>query len=128
VKKLFAVYKANTQKHLIEQAEKTRCGNRRGETNKQTNMETQNLLTMKTMPAQPVKDHIASTHFTAITKPSEILFDGKPENWQEFEHHLLKKAENPTIRWNQELLNFNYWTQQHNHLTSWKVTSTSLKP
>jgi hypothetical protein len=46
---------------------------------KQTNMETQNLLTTKTAPAQPINDHRASSHFTVMTKPSEIIFDGKPE-------------------------------------------------
>jgi hypothetical protein len=69
-------------------------------------METQYLLTTKTMPTQPVNDHTASAHFTTMTKPSEILFDEKPKNWPEFEHHLLNEAENPTIGWNQELLNF----------------------
>jgi hypothetical protein len=73
---------------------------------KQTDMEIQNLLTTRTMPTQPVNDHTASAYFTTMTKPSEILFDEKPKNWPEFEHHLLNKAENPTIGWNQELLNF----------------------
>jgi hypothetical protein len=41
-----------------------------------------------------------------MTKPSDILFDGTPENWPEFEHHLLTEAKNQTIRWNQELTNF----------------------
>jgi hypothetical protein len=41
-----------------------------------------------------------------MTKPSEILFDRTPENWPEFEHHLLTEAENPTIRCNQEITNF----------------------
>jgi hypothetical protein len=45
-------------------------------------------------------------HFTAITKPCENLFDGTPENWPAFEHHLLKEGENPTMRWNQEITNF----------------------
>jgi hypothetical protein len=41
-----------------------------------------------------------------MTKPSEILFDGKPENWPEFKHHLLTETENSTMGWNQELTNF----------------------
>jgi hypothetical protein len=41
-----------------------------------------------------------------MTTPLEILFDGKPENWPEFEHHLLTETGNPTIGWNQELTNF----------------------
>jgi hypothetical protein len=53
-----------------------------------------------------MNDNRISAHFTAMTKPSEILFDGTPENWPELEHHLLTEAENPTIRWNEELTNF----------------------
>jgi hypothetical protein len=103
MKKLFILFTANTQKQLIEQEEKHAM---ESAAMKHTNMETKNLLTKETMSAQPVNDHRASAHVTAMTKPSEILFDGKPENWPEFEHHLLNEAENPTIGWNQEVLNF----------------------
>jgi hypothetical protein len=41
-----------------------------------------------------------------MTKSSKILYDRKPENWPELKNHLLNEAENPTIGWNQELLNF----------------------
>jgi hypothetical protein len=58
------------------------------------------------MAAHPVNGHRASAYFTTMTKPSAILFDGKPENWPEFEHHLLNEDENPIIGWNQELVNF----------------------
>jgi hypothetical protein len=51
-------------------------------------------------------DHIMAAHFTVTTKPSDTLFDGTPENWPESKHHLLTEAENPTIRWNQEITNF----------------------
>jgi hypothetical protein len=102
MKKLLAVFTANTQKQLNEQADKHAI---KIAGMKQTNMETQNLLTTKTMPTQPVNDHRASAHFTMMTRPCEIIFDGKPKNWPEFEHHLLNEAENPTIGWNQELLN-----------------------
>jgi hypothetical protein len=71
---------------------------------KQTNMDTQNLLTTKTISTQTMNDHITSAHFTAMTKPLEILFDGKPENWPGFEHHLLTETENPTIALNQKLM------------------------
>jgi hypothetical protein len=53
-----------------------------------------------------MNDHRTAAHFTAMTKTSETLFDGTPENWPAFEHHLLTEAENPTIRWNQEITNF----------------------
>jgi hypothetical protein len=78
MEKLFASFTANKQKQLREQAKKH---------------------TMETTQTQTMNDHRTSAHFTAITKPLEILFDVKPENWPEFEHHLLTKTENPTIGW-----------------------------
>jgi hypothetical protein len=42
-------------------------------------MKKHNLLTTKTMPTQSMNNNRASTHFTAMTTPSEILFDGKPK-------------------------------------------------
>jgi hypothetical protein len=103
MKKIFASFTENTQKQLREQEEKCVI---EIAAMKRANMDTQNLLTTKTAPTQNMNYHTTSAHFTAMTKPSEILFDGKPENWPEFEHHLLIEAENPTIRWNQELTNF----------------------
>jgi hypothetical protein len=41
-----------------------------------------------------------------MTKPSDTMFDGTPENWPAFEHRLLTKAENPTISWNQDITNY----------------------
>jgi hypothetical protein len=41
-----------------------------------------------------------------MTKPLDTLFDGTPENWPAFEHHLLTEAENPTISWNQDIANY----------------------
>jgi hypothetical protein len=75
MKKLFALFTANTKKQLIEQAEKHAI---EIFVMKQTNMETKNLLMMKTMPAQPVNDHRASVHFTVMIKLHEILFGRKP--------------------------------------------------
>jgi hypothetical protein len=53
-----------------------------------------------------MNDSIMIAHFTVMTKASETLLDGTPENWSAFEHHLLTEAENPTIIWNQEITNF----------------------
>jgi hypothetical protein len=53
-----------------------------------------------------MNDHRTTAHFNAMTKPSEILFDGTPDNWPAFEHHLLTEAENPTISWNQDITNY----------------------
>jgi hypothetical protein len=104
MKKLFASLTENTQKQLREQEEKRAM---EIAAMKWASMDTYNLLTTKTTPTQTMNDHRISAHyFTAMTKPSVILFDGTPENWPEFEHHLLTEDENPTIRWNQELINF----------------------
>jgi hypothetical protein len=73
---------------------------------KRANLDTQNLLTTKTTPAQTMNDHRTTAHFNAMTKPSEILFNGTPDNWLAFEHHLLTEAENPTISWNQDITNY----------------------
>jgi hypothetical protein len=53
-----------------------------------------------------MNEHIMATNFTAMTKPSDTLFDGTTEHWPAFEHHLLTEAKNPTIRWNQLVTNF----------------------
>jgi hypothetical protein len=53
-----------------------------------------------------MNDHRTAAHFTAMTKPSETLFYGTPENWSTFEHHLLTEAENSTIIWNEEITNY----------------------
>jgi hypothetical protein len=90
MKKLFETFTKNTQKQLRKQGEKHEM---KIAAMKQANMDTQNLLTTKTTPTQTMNDHIVPAHFTAMTKPSEIIFDGTPET-------------NPTIRWNQELTNF----------------------
>jgi hypothetical protein len=64
------------------------------------------ILTTKTTPVQTINDHRRTAHFTAMTKPSERLFDGTPESWPAFEHHLLTEADNPTIIWNHEITNY----------------------
>jgi hypothetical protein len=73
---------------------------------KRANLDTQNILTAKTTPAQTMNGHRTTAHFNAMTKPSETLFDGAPENLPAFEHHLLTEAKNPTISWNQDITNY----------------------
>jgi hypothetical protein len=80
MKKLFENFTENTQKQLLEQGEKHAM---EIAAMKRANMDTQNLLTTKTKPTQTMNDRIISAHFTAMSKPSEILFDGTPENWPE---------------------------------------------
>jgi hypothetical protein len=67
IKKLFANLAKSTQKQLKEQ----------GETHametaamKRANLDTQNMLTTKTTPAQTMNDHRTTANFNAMTKPS----------------------------------------------------------
>jgi hypothetical protein len=103
MKQLFADLAKDTQKQFKEQGEKHRmeiAGTKRA------NLDTQNLLTTKTTPAQTMSNHRSTAHLNAMTKPLDTLFDGTPANWPAFEHHLLTKAENPTISWNQNITNY----------------------
>jgi hypothetical protein len=93
----------NTQKQPREQGEKHAM---EITVMKRANLDTQNLLTTKTAPAQTMNDHRTTAHFNATTKPSETLFYGTPENWLAFKHRLLTEAENPTISWNQDITNY----------------------
>jgi hypothetical protein len=88
-------FKEQEEKHIMEIAALKRI-----------KLDTQHLLTTKTTPAQTMSDHISTANFNAITKPSDTLFDGTPENWPDFEHHLLTEAENPAISWNQDITNY----------------------
>jgi hypothetical protein len=36
----------------------------------------------------------------------DFPYNGTPENWPAFEHHLLTEAENPTISWPHEITNY----------------------
>jgi hypothetical protein len=103
MKQLFADLAKDTQKQFKEQGEKHAM---EIVATKRANLDTQNILTTKTTPAQTMNDHRSTAHFNEMTKPSETLFDRTPENWPAFEHHLLTEAENPTISWNQDINNY----------------------
>jgi hypothetical protein len=93
---------------------------------KRANLDTHNLLTTNTTPAQTMNYHRSTAHFNAMTKPSDTLFDGTPENWPAFKHHLLTEAENPTIIWNQDITNYQpNPTKTPNHSTFSKDTLIS---
>jgi hypothetical protein len=103
MEQLFANLARENQKQFKEQEEKHTM---EIATLKRINLDTHNLLTTKTTPAQTMSDHRSTAHFNAMTKPSDTLFNGTPENWPAFEHHLLTEAENPTISWNQDITNY----------------------
>jgi hypothetical protein len=73
---------------------------------KRASLDTQNLLTTNTTSTQTMSDHRSTAHFNAMTKPSDTLFDGTPENWPAFEHHLITEAKNPTISLIQDKTNY----------------------
>jgi hypothetical protein len=105
MKKLFADLANSTKYQLKKQQErhaKDIADMRR------VNRDTQNMLTTKTIPSQTItmNNHRITGHFNTMTKASDTLFDGTPENWLIFEHHFLTEAENPTIAWNQHLTHF----------------------
>jgi hypothetical protein len=103
MKQLFADLAKYTQHQFKEQEEKHAM---EIAAMKRANLDTQNLLTTKTTPVQTMNNHRSTDHFNAMTKPSDTLFDGTPENWPAFEHHLLTEAENPIISWNQDIINY----------------------
>jgi hypothetical protein len=74
IKKLFANLAKNTQKQLKEQGEKHAMEIAA----MKRNLDTQNILTTKTTPAQTINGHRTTAHFNAMTKPSETLFYGTP--------------------------------------------------
>jgi hypothetical protein len=51
---------------------------------KRANLDTQNILTTKTTPAQTMNDHISTSHFNAMTKQircsTEHLIIGPPSS------------------------------------------------
>jgi hypothetical protein len=105
MKKMFSDLASSTKHQLKEQEErhaKEIADMRR------VNRDTQNMLTTKTIPSQTITiNHLRITgHFNEMTKASDTLFDGTPENWPIFEHHLLTEADNPTIAWNKHLTHF----------------------
>jgi hypothetical protein len=100
--KLFTDLVRDNQKQFKEQVEKPIMEN---VALKRANLDTHKHLTTKTTPAQTMSDHRSTAYFNVMTKPSDTLFDGTPENWPAFEHHLLTEAENPTISWNQYITN-----------------------
>jgi hypothetical protein len=103
MKKLFADLSRDNQKQFKEQEEKH---NMEIAALKRANLDTHKLLTTNATPSQTMSDHRSTAHFNAMTKPSDTLFDGTPEKWHAFEHHLLTEAENPTISWNQDITNY----------------------
>jgi hypothetical protein len=105
MEKMFAALADNTKLQLKQQEE--RHAKEIADT-RQASRDTHDLFTTKTIPPQTItmNDHCITAHFNTTTKAPDTLFDGTPENWPIFEHHLLTEAENPTIAWNQHITHF----------------------
>jgi hypothetical protein len=81
MKQLFADLAKNTQKQFKEQGEKYAM---EIAAMKRANLDTHNILTTKTTPAQTKNDHRSTAHFNSTTKPSDTLCDGTADNWPAF--------------------------------------------
>jgi hypothetical protein len=77
MKKIFTTLAENTQKQLKEQGEKHTM---EFAAMKRANLDTQNLLTTKTTPAQTMNHHRTTAHCNAMSKPSETFLDRTPDN------------------------------------------------
>jgi hypothetical protein len=124
MKKLFETFTENTQKQLREQGEKHAM---EITAMKRAGMDTQNLLTTKTTPAQTMNDHRISAHFTEMTNhmrfsSTEHLETGRNSNitfWQK-----PKTQPSDGIR---KSPTTNQWMEHQNRSTSSKDTLISLK-
>jgi hypothetical protein len=105
MQKLFSALANNTKLQLKEQEERHA---KKIADMRQVSRDTHNMFTTKTIPPQTItmNDHRITAHFNTMTKASDKLFDGTPDNWPIFQHHLLTEAENPTIAWNQHITHF----------------------
>jgi hypothetical protein len=103
--KMFAALADNTKLQLKQQEERHA---KEIADMRQVNRDTHDLFTTKIIPPQTItmNNHRITAHFNTMTKAPDTLFDGTPENWPIFEHHLLTEAENPTIAWNQHITYF----------------------
>jgi hypothetical protein len=105
MEKMFAALAENTTLQMRQQEERHA---KEIVEMRQANRDAHDLFTTKTTPPQNItmNDHHITAHFNTMTKASYTLFDGTPENWPIFEHHLLTEAENPTITWNHHITHF----------------------
>jgi hypothetical protein len=74
---LFADLAKGTQKQFKEQGEKYAM---EIAAMKRANLDTQHILTTKTIPTQKISDHRSTAHFNAMTKPLDTLFNGTTDN------------------------------------------------
>jgi hypothetical protein len=105
MEKMFADLADNTKLQMKQQEE--RNAKEIADT-RQANRDAHDLFTTKTTAPQNItmSDHRITAHFNTTTKASDTIFDGTPENWPIFEHHLLMEAENPTSTWNDHITHF----------------------
>jgi hypothetical protein len=80
---MFAALDNNTKLQLKQQEERH---SKEIADMRQVNRDTHNLFTTKIIPPQTItmNDHRITAHFNTMTKASDPLFDGTPENWPIF--------------------------------------------
>jgi hypothetical protein len=105
MERMFAALAENTKLQMKQQEERHA---KEIADMRQANRDTHELFTTEASTPQNItmNDHRITSHFNTMTKASDTLFDGTPENWLIFEHHLLTEAENPTITWNHNITHF----------------------
>jgi hypothetical protein len=105
IERMFAALSENTKLQMKQQEERHA---KAIADMRQANRDLHNLFTTKTTTPQNItmNDHRITAHFNTMTKASDTLFDGTPENNPIFEHHLLTESENPTITWNHNITPF----------------------
>jgi hypothetical protein len=105
MEKIFAALAENTKLQMKQQEERHA---KEISDMRQANRDAHDLFTTKTTPPQNItmNDHRLTAHFNTMKKASDTLFDGAPENWPIFEHHLLTEAETPTITWSHNITHF----------------------
>jgi hypothetical protein len=97
MEKMFAASADNTKLQLKQQEERHA---KEIADMRQANRDAHDLFTTKTTPPQTItmNDHRITTHFNTMTKASDTLFDGTPDNWPIFEHHLFNRSRKPNHR------------------------------
>jgi hypothetical protein len=105
MEKMCAALADNTKLQLKQQQE--RHAKEIADT-RQAGQDAHDLFTTKTTPSQTktMNNHHITAHFNTMTKASDTLFNGTPENWPIFEHYLLTEAENQTITWKHHVTHF----------------------
>jgi hypothetical protein len=112
MKRMLAHHEQGVEKRITERlAEQTRKHDEYLKALKQSQAAINNIFTSHN--PYRVISYKAVEHYKNMTKASDVLFDGNADNWQTFEDHLAKEADNLTISWSKDILGFQIMGQCH---------------